>query len=161
MSRTQEEIISQVVENVIRKTDSQSMTLKLAKALIERIEDKARSMNLSVVIAVADKSARPVAVHSMDDAYIASFEIALNKAYTSAGLKMSTKELGRLSQPEQPLYGIQFTNEGKIVIFGGGEVLKNNGKIVGALGVSGGSLEQDTALAQYGREIFTEVIKCQ
>ena len=111
-------------------------------------------MGLPVVIAIADKAARPVLIHCMDDAYIASFDIALNKAYTSAGLKMSTAELGRLSMPGQPLYGIQNTNQGRIVIFGGGEVLERNGKIVGALGVSGGTLEQDTALAAYGREIF-------
>lgn len=156
-----EEIISQVVENVIKKTDKQAMTLKLAKALIDRIEEKAKSMGLCVIIAVADKSARPIAIHCMDDAYIASFDIALNKAYTSAGLKMSTKELGELSQPGQPLYGIQFTNEGKLVIFGGGEVLKSNGKIMGSLGVSGGTLEQDTELAAYGKEIFREVLECQ
>ena len=90
----------------------------------------------------------------MDDAYIASFDIALNKTYTSASLKMSTAELSQLSQPGQPLYGIQFTNDGKIVIFGGGEVLEADGKIVGALGVSGGTAEQDTAIAAYGKQVF-------
>ena len=58
------------------------------------------------------------------------------------------------------LYGIQFTNGGKIVIFGGGEVLEAEGKMIGALGVSGGSAEQDTELAAYGREVFKEVISC-
>ena len=81
----------------------------------------------------------------MDDAYIASFDIALNKTYTSASLKMSTAELSQLSQPGQPLYGIQFTNDGKIV---------------GALGVSGGTAEQDTAIAAYGKQVFKEVLKC-
>ena len=148
-----EQLVSQVVERVLKET-GQNMTLEMATALIARVEEKARSMKLAVVIAVADKAARPVAVHCMDDAYIASYDIALNKAYTCAGLKMSTAELGRLSQPGGPLYGIQHTNEGKIVIFGGGEVLEQDGRILGALGVSGGSLEQDTALAVYGREIF-------
>ena len=64
----------------------------------------------------------------MDGAYIASYDIAVNKTFTSAGLKMSTAELANLSQPGQPLYGIQHTNEGKIVIFGGGEPLEIDGK---------------------------------
>ena len=117
-------------------------------------------MGLNVVIAVADAAGRPVAVQSMDGAYIASFDIALNKSFTSASLKMSTAKLAELSQPGKELYGIQFTNEGKIVIFGGGEVLEADGKIIGALGVSGGSAKEDTELAAYGKEAFKEVLAC-
>ena len=154
-----EQVIRQIVEQAITQAAGEAaaeagLTLEEAKGLAEQVERKAKEMKLPVVIAIVDKAARPVAVHCMDDAYSASFDIALNKAYTSAGLKMSTAELGRLSAPGQPLYGIQNTNQGRIVIFGGGEVLERNGKIVGALGVSGGTLEQDTALAAYGREIF-------
>ena len=134
------------------------LTLETAKKLAGEVERKAKEMGLPVVIAVSDASARAIAVHCMDGAYIASFDIALHKAYTSAGLKMSTAELSRLSAPGQPLYGIQNTNDGKIVIFGGGEVLERNGKIVGALGVSGGTLEQDTALAAYGKEMFGNIL---
>lgn len=139
---------------------SHKMTLDIANALILKVRDKAESMGVNVVVAVSDQAGRPVAVQCMDDAYIASYDIALNKTYTSASLKMSTKQLSQLSQPGQSLYGIQFTNEGRIVIFGGGEPLEEEGKIVGALGVSGGSAEEDTALAAYGREAFKEVIAC-
>lgn len=152
-----EELICQVVEKAVREAGKAVMTLETAKKLIDEVERKAEEMGIAVIIAVADKAARPVAIHCMDDAYIASFDIALNKAYTSAGLKMSTAELSRLSGPGQPLYGIQHTNEGKIVVFGGGEVLEANGRIVGALGVSGGTLEQDTFLAAYGREVFGRI----
>lgn len=152
-----EEQICQVVEKAVREAGKAVMTLETAKKLIDMVEKKAEEMGIAVIIAVADKAARPVAIHCMDDAYIASFDIALNKAYTSAGLKMSTAELSRLSGPGQPLYGIQHTNEGKIVIFGGGEVLEANGRIAGALGVSGGTLEQDTYLAAYGREVFARI----
>ncbi|EOS32622.1 MAG: heme-binding protein [Kineothrix sp.] len=152
-----EELICQVVEKAVREAGKAVMTLETAKKLIDMVEKKAEEMGIAVIIAVADKAARPVAIHCMDDAYIASFDIALNKAYTSAGLKMSTAELSRLSGPGQPLYGIQHTNEGKIVIFGGGEVLEANGRIAGALGVSGGTLEQDTYLAAYGREVFARI----
>ena len=137
-----------------------AMSLDLANALIERVKAKAEEIGISVVVAVSDKAGRPVAVQCMDGAYIASFDIAVNKTYTSASLKMSTEQLGRLSQPGQDLYGIQFTNNGKIVIFGGGEVLEYDGEIVGALGVSGGSAAQDTAIAAYGKEVFKEVLEC-
>ena len=136
------------------------MTLALANALTEKVKAKAAEMGVNVVIAVSDKAGRPVSVQCMDDAYIASFDIAINKTYTSACLKMSTAQLAELSQPGQDLYGIQFTNNGKIVIFGGGEVLEADGHIVGALGVSGGSAAEDTAIAAYGKSVFKEVLEC-
>lgn len=153
-----EQLICRAVEQAVKEAGKSVMTLEKAKKLIEKVEKKAEEMGISVIIAVADKAARPVAIHCMDNAYIASFDIALNKAYTSAGLKMSTKKLSGLAGPGQPLYGIQHTNEGKIVIFGGGEVLEINGRIVGAIGVSGGTLEQDTFLAAYGKEVFEQPV---
>ena len=74
---------------------------------------------------------------------------------------MSTKVLGELAQPGAELYGIQYTNEGKIVIFGGGEPLMIGDRLIGALGVSGGTAQQDTALAAYGKDILKEVLQCQ
>ncbi|MEJ8734450.1 MULTISPECIES: GlcG/HbpS family heme-binding protein [Mediterraneibacter] len=136
------------------------MTLELANALIEKVKAFAQEIGVQAVIAVSDKAGRPVAVQCMDDAYIASFDIALNKTFTSASLKMSTEQLSHLSQPGQSLYGIQFTNAGKIVIFGGGEPLEADGKIIGALGVSGGTAKQDTKIAAYGKDVFKEVLAC-
>lgn len=168
-----EQMISKAVEEVIGRMSSMhdqkvhqckckrhKMTLTLAKTLIEKVEQKASEIGLAVVIAVSDQAGRITAVHCMDDAYIASYDIAVNKTFTSASLKMSTAQLAMLSQPGQPLYGIQHTNEGKIVIFGGGETLEVDGKIIGALGVSGGTAKQDTMLAAYGKEVFKEVISC-
>ena len=136
------------------------MSLKLANALIDKVKAKAADMGVNVVVAVSDKAGRPVSVQCMDDAYIASFDIAINKTYTSASLKMSTAQLANLSQPGQDLYGIQFTNNGKIVIYGGGELHEADGHIDGALGVSGGTAEEDTAIAAYGKEVFKEVLEC-
>lgn len=169
-----EQMISKAVEEVLRGMASSGhhekghvctckkhkMSLALAKALIERVEEKAKEIGLAAVIAVSDQAGRVTAVHSMDDAYIASYDIAVNKTYTAASLKMPTSELAKLAQPGQSLYGIQHTNEGKIVIFGGGEPLEVEGKIIGALGVSGGTAEQDTMLAAYGKEVLKEVISC-
>ena len=142
------------------KCKKQRMTLAAANSVIAKVQQRATEMGLAVVVAVADASGRPVAVQSMDGAYIASFDIALNKSFTSASLKMSTEKLGTLRQPGESLYGMQFTNAGKIVIFGGGEPLTVNEKIVGAIGVSGGSAEEDTFLAAYGKAIFKEVLAC-
>ena len=142
------------------KCKKSKMSLALAKALIEKVEKKATDTGVNAVIAVSDQAGRIVAVHCMDDAYIASYDIAVNKTFTSAGLKMSTANLAQLAQPGQPLYGIQHTNGGKIVIFGGGEPLEVEGKIIGALGISGGTAEQDTYLAAYGKEVLKEVISC-
>ena len=139
------------------KQNGRGMTLDIANALIEKVKAKAAEMGVNAVVAVSDKAGRPVAVQCMDDAYIASFDIAVNKTYTCASLKMSTAELAKLCQPGESLYGLQYTNGGKIVIFGGGEVLEYEGEIVGALGVSGGSAAEDTALGAYGKSVFKEV----
>lgn len=168
-----EKMIAQIVEAVVQKVEQQKtgkhtckchnkkMTLSLAEKLIEAVEKEAERRNMKIVAAVADQAARPVAVHCMDDSYIASFDIALQKSFTSASLKMSTQTLGVLSQPGQSLYGIQHTNEGRLVIFGGGEPLLKDETVIGALGVSGGTALEDTELAAYGKRIFEEVILCQ
>lgn len=153
--------IEKIVQEVMKKTSApQGMTLALAVKLIEKVEAKAAEWGMRVVTAVSDASGRPVAVHCMDGAYIGSFDVALNKTYTSVAFQMSTAKLSTLSQPGESLYGIQFTNGGKIVIFGGGEVLERNGKMIGALGVSGGTAKQDTDLAAYGKSVFEEVLTC-
>ncbi len=161
--RTQ--MIESVVKDVMKvylpakqKEAKPDINLEQAAALIRIIEEKAADLGMKVVIAVYNSAARPVAIHCMDDAYIASFDVAENKAYTSAALKMSTTVLKNLSQPGQELYGIQHTNQGRIVIFGGGEPLIYQGKLIGALGVSGGTEEQDRDLAAFGRNKLEEVM---
>ena len=151
-----EKELTGVVDAVIRKmADVSDMTLDMALALSEAVRAKASEIGVKAVVAVSNRGANPVLVQCMDDSYIASYDIALNKAYTSVALKMPTCRLSELAKPGSSLYGIQFTNQGKIVIFGGGEPLCNRkGEIIGAIGVSGGSESEDTALAAYGKEIF-------
>lgn len=144
-----------ITDTIAREISSGDITLEQAKALSEQVRKRAKEMGVNAVVAVSNRSARPILVECMDDSFIASYDVAVSKAFTVVSLKMSTSELKPLAQPGGSLYGIQFTNDGKIVIFGGGEPLKNSaGKIVGGLGVSGGTEEQDTALAAYGKEIF-------
>ncbi len=163
MSLDINKVISGVVGEILAQTEkgyaqikntSSKMTLDMARKLIKAVEDEASRIGVKAVVAVSDGGANTVAVECMDDAYIASFDIAVNKAFTSVSLKMSTKTLSELSQPGKDLYGIQFTNNGKIVIFGGGETLCSTNGIIGGLGVSGGSLEQDTYLSDFGKKYF-------
>lgn len=135
------------------------ITLEAAERLMKRVEARAREMGMRVVTAVADSHGNPVAVRCMDGAYAGSFDVALNKTYTAAAFQMSTEELGGLSAPGKPLYGIQYTNQGRIVIFGGGIVLRADGRMIGSFGVSGGTAEQDTALAHFAEQVFAEMVK--
>ncbi len=155
-----EKLIKEIVESVINQTRNSTteLTLEEAKQLIECVEAEATKMGMSIVVAVSNASGRPIAIHCMDHAFMGSFDVALNKTYTSTAFQMPTSQLAELAKPGASLYGVQFTNEGKVVIIGGGEPLFRNGKLVGALGVSGGSAEKDTALAAYGKQVFEEVI---
>ena len=146
------------IERMVREALRPRMNLKTALALMERVEQEAARMGVKAVVAVSDAAGRPVAVHCMDGAYIGSYDVALNKTYTSVAFQMSTAKLAELAAPGGSLYGIQNTNEGKIVIFGGGEPLYVDGGLIGAIGVSGGTAEQDTALGAYGKNILKEVI---
>lgn len=155
-----EKIVSAVV-SLIDREYSVKVTIEAAKRIAERVESKAAEIGVNAVVAIVNEGARPVLVHCMDDAFIASYDIALNKAYTSASLKMSTGELKKLSQPGGSLYGIQFTNQSRIVIFGGGEPIVFGGRNVGGIGVSGGTEEQDTFLGAYAARVAEEELQCR
>ena len=151
------------MELIVREVLSQmkataTMNLKLALALMEKVEAEAKRIGVKAVVAVSDASGRPVAIHCTDGAFIGSFDVALNKTYTAVAFQMSTAKLAELAAPGGSLYGIQHTNEGKVVIFGGGEPLYVDGVMIGAIGVSGGTAEQDTYLGAYGQNILKEVI---
>ncbi len=125
-----------------------------ASQLCAQVMAKAREDGLQVVVAVCDAGGNLSCLMRDDDAYLASIDVAMGKAYTSAALKMDTCQVGRMVQPGGPLYGLQQTNGGRIVAFGGGVPLTEGGRLIGALGVSGGTPEQDAALAQWGAENF-------
>ena len=149
-------LVAAAIKDVISNSFSE-MNLDKAKKLALIVENEAKRIGVKAVVAISNSGARPVLVECMDDSYIASYDVAFNKAYTVVALKMPTSKLKTLSQPNQPLYGIQFTNQGQIVIFGGGEPLYKDGKIVGGLGVSGGTEEQDTYLAEFGAKAWEEL----
>lgn len=130
------------------------MTLAAARELTMAVEQKAKELGVKAVVAVSDAGGNIISVECMDDAFIASYDIAVNKAFTVVSLKMSTAKLASLAAPGGSLYGIQFTNNGRIVIFGGGEPLVSGTNVLGGLGVSGGTAEQDTLLGEFGKEYF-------
>jgi uncharacterized protein GlcG (DUF336 family) len=96
-----------------------------------------------------------VAFHRMDGAWVASIDIAIDKAFTSAGRGLTTREIGEMAQPGEPLFGINTTNGGRIVIFAGGIPLTRDGEVVGAIGVSGGAVDEDHEVAEAGVAAFT------
>ncbi len=149
-------LVARVAETV---SASLRITLPQARELVRAVEQRAAQMGVNAVVAVGDPAGHIIAVECMDNAYIASYDVAVNKAFTVVALKMSTADLKPLAQPGASLYGIQFTNGGKIVIFGGGEPLKRGNTIVGGLGVSGGTEEQDTALAAFGAEVYKQMME--
>lgn len=134
---------------------NREVNLAAALQLSEAVKAEAKRIGIKAVVCVSDRGGHPILVERMDDAYIASYDVAVNKAFTVVALKMSTMTLKPLAQPGESLYGIQFTNGGKIVVFGGGEPLTDtDGSVIGGLGVSGGSEAQDTALAAFGKKYF-------
>ena len=137
----------------------ETITLQLAKQLMEIIEKRAEAVGLKAVIALCNAHGNPIAVHCMDDAFLVSYDVATKKAYTSVAVKMSTMELSKIAQPGQTFYGVDKLDGGKIIIFGGGIPLKVDGKIVGGLGISGGTGEQDHDLALFGEAAFQELIR--
>ncbi len=126
------------------------VTLEQAQRVIAAAHAKALQQGTLMNIAVVDAGGNLKAFARMEGAFLGSIDVSIKKAKTARLFNMPTKDLGALAQVGQPLYGIEVTNNG-LVVFGGGELLKDkNGMIVGAVGVSGSSVENDMAVAQAG-----------
>ncbi|WP_435101586.1 GlcG/HbpS family heme-binding protein [Halarchaeum sp. P4] len=134
-----------------------TITLDEATELITAAEAAAEDMDLAMVITVANPAGNLVAQHRMDGAWLASVNISRNKAYTAAALQMPTHELADPTQPGESLWGLQTTDDNRLVVFGGGYPLEVDGDIVGTIGVSGGEVAQDMAVAEAGVERFEEL----
>jgi uncharacterized protein GlcG (DUF336 family) len=130
------------------------ITLEDARRIISAAENKAKEIGQPMNIAVADAGGNLISHVRMDGAWIGSINISINKAYTSRAFDISTKDLAENSQPGQQFFGIHASNDGKIMIFAGGIPLRKDGKVVGAIGVSGGSGEQDHTVAEAGVAAF-------
>ncbi|GAA0307381.1 GlcG/HbpS family heme-binding protein [Halarchaeum salinum] len=133
---------------------SELLTLEEGTELIAAAEEAAEEMDLAMVITVANPAGNLVAQHRMDGAWLASVSISRNKAYTAAALQMPTHELAAPTQPGESLWGLQTTDENRLVVFGGGYPLEKDGEIVGTVGVSGGEVSQDMAVAEAAVDAF-------
>jgi uncharacterized protein GlcG (DUF336 family) len=130
------------------------MTLKQAQKCIEKALEKAKEIETKMNISIVDAGANQVAFVRMDGAWLGSADIALKKAKTARFFDMPTGEIGKLSQPGKSLYGIEHSNDG-LISFPGGLPIKNSaGDIIGAIGVSGSSVENDHTVAKAGMDAF-------
>ncbi len=126
-----------------------NITLEQAHTVFHAALEKAKEINVMMNIAIVDCGANLTFFGSMDKAWIGSIDIAIRKAKTARYFDMDTKALGKMSQPGEPLYGIEVSNGG-LIIFGGGIPLKIGDEVIGAIGVSGGSVDQDMEVAEAG-----------
>ena len=143
-------MVKYVIELVSEKLSSidmdSNLSLEKARKIIRAGERKAKEMNIAAVFAVVNPEGNLIIEERMDNAILVSVEVAYKKAYTAAALKLNTEDLTALVQPGAMFYGLQ--SDPKYIVFGGGMLLKINGKIVGAVGVSGGSAQEDMEIAK-------------
>lgn len=129
-----------------------SITLKQAEAAIAAARQKAQEINTKMNIAIVDSGTNLVAFAKMDDAWLGSIDIAQKKARTARYFNMPTGEIGKLSQPGGALFNIEHSNGGLITFPGGVLIKDSSGTILGAIGVSGDSVENDHTVAQAGAD---------
>jgi uncharacterized protein GlcG (DUF336 family) len=129
-------------------------SLAEARKIIAAAEKKAAKLGQPMNIAVADEGGNLIAHVRMDGAWLGSVDISIKKAWTARAFDIATKDLAEHSQSGGQFFGIHASNGGRVMIFAGGIPLKRGGKVVGAIGVSGGSGEQDHAVAEAGAAAF-------
>src|SRR5215213_5990409 len=130
------------------------ITLEEAFRVITAARAKAEEIGVMMNIAVVDEGGNLTAFARMDGAWLGSVDIAQSKALTARNFDMTSEDLGKIAQPGEMCYGIHVSNGGKTIIFGGGIPLQRETRIVGALGVSGGTVDQDIEVAEAGGAAF-------
>ena len=131
-----------------------SVTLDEARRVVAAGEAEAARQGSPSNIAVVDAGGNLSTHIRMDGAWLGSIDISINKAFTARAFDTATKDLADLAQPGEQFYGINASNDGKIMIFAGGIPLLRDGQVVGAVGVSGGTGEQDQAIAEAAAKAF-------
>jgi uncharacterized protein GlcG (DUF336 family) len=128
------------------------VTIKDAEAAIKKAIEKAKAIDTYMCVAIVDSGADLKAFYRMDDAWVGSIDIAIKKAKTAVFFGMPTGAIGGLSQPGGPLYGIEHSNGGLITFPGGLPIVDKDGVMIGAIGVSGSSVDNDHTVAMAGAE---------
>ena len=135
------------------------ISLDEAMRVISASRKKAEDIGVMQNIAVVDAGGNLAAYARMDGAWTGSIDIAVNKAYTARAFDMTTEALGKISQPGEMCFGIHASNDLRVIIFGGGIPLVRNGRVMGAVGVSGGTVPQDIEVAEAGVSAFEQDTK--
>lgn len=132
----------------------ETLNLEVANQVIEMVIKKAKEKGIKVVVALVKEGGRPISMQAMDEAFVISYELAIKKAFSAVALQMGTHEIAELVKQGADFEGLVSMLDEKIITLGGGYPIKVNGKVIGAIGVSGGSASQDIELAQYGAGLF-------
>jgi uncharacterized protein GlcG (DUF336 family) len=125
-----------------------SVSLDDAQRIIQAGITKAKEINSPSNIAVTDAGGNLLAFARMEEAWLGSIDIAINKAFTSRAFDIATRQLAGFAQPGRQFFGIHVSNHGRVMVFAGGLPLKSGDKVIGAVGVSGGSSEQDQQIVE-------------
>ena len=131
-----------------------TLTLEDARMLIAAGEAKAQQIGVPYNLAVVDAGGNLLAFARMEGAWLGSIDIAIHKAFTARAFDMSTQELGSMATPKKPLFGINTTNDDRVVIFGGGAPIKMGDAVIGAVGASGGTVDQDVEVVEAAVRAF-------
>lgn len=135
--------------------ERETVVLEEAQSIIQAAQEKAREIGQPMNVAVVDNGRQLKAFARMEDAWLGSIDIAIDKAFTAVSFLMPTSDLADMTQPGQPLYGLETTNNGRVVNFAGGIPLMRGDDIAGAVGVSGGTPDQDHQVAEAGLAVFS------
>jgi uncharacterized protein GlcG (DUF336 family) len=125
-----------------------SLTLADARSLIAAGEKEAEKLGIPYNLAVVDAGGNLISHIRMDGAWLGSIDISIHKAFTSRAFDMATEDLAKMAQSGKPLFGINSTNHERVVIFAGGMPVKAGGKVIGAVGASGGTVDQDQKVVE-------------
>jgi len=164
MARLQEDLTAQAqmrekVTDMVKQAMARQagglppMSLEVLQRMMERAKEKSRELGVPVVFSAVDSGGKLVMLQRMEGALPGSVEVSAGKAYTAFAFHMPTHELGQAARPDGPLYGIGNADPGKIILFGGGFPYVVDGQVVGGVGVSGGTVEQDMEIARYAMSI--------
>lgn len=132
----------------------ESITLEEAQRVVQAALDKAQELGQPMNVAVVDNGRELKAFSRMEDAWLGSISISIDKAFTSASFLLPTQDLASMTQPGEPLYGLETTNGGRVINFAGGIPLMRGDDVAGAIGVSGGTPDQDHEVAEAGVAAF-------
>ncbi|UHQ98482.1 heme-binding protein (plasmid) [Natrinema zhouii] len=135
---------------------AQTVSLETAKEILDAAESKANELGVAMNLAVTNNEGNLLAFRRMDGAKLVAASIARDKAYTAAAVKKPTEALKEGSEPGGDVYGLQSTDDNRVVTFGGGIPLESDGVVVGAVGCSGGDVSEDIAVASAGVTAFEE-----